>query len=232
MPKTPKKRKASRTRTAAPPQVHQPTTSSAPVVYHRQWKLPSSILLGLIIFLFIIWNTGILQNWLRGPKIPLPHHIFQFHLGMSLKQVQALLPTPIVPQAFNDNSNFKIVSLHKPIFSLPQHCISLDLLFYHSRLYFINAMWIHSHNRKFPLHSWISKYRHWSEKSRDSTDYFSKNTILRSWHFNDALTSLTLRALTYNSTLQYWEDLRDISNQTAQLAFSKYRLTSHNLSHS
>lgn len=187
-----------------------------------KWKWA---VLSLILFIVLgtgVWSTGIIQNALAGPKIPLPRQTTEFALGMTEDQV--LQKHPEIKKSihkFNNDPLFQIVTL------TPKNGISdassMDLLFFKNQLYFVSTMWDGEKAKSITIKEWANEYRRWNSHGTDSEPLGDK-VILKEWHFTDPQTEMTLRDLNYPDHLQRWQEIRDASNAEAQAAFAKYRL--------
>jgi hypothetical protein len=187
-----------------------------------KWKWA---VLGLILLIVLgtgVWSTGIIQNALAGPKIPLPRQVTEFSLGMTEDQV--LEKHPGIKKSmrkFNNDPLFQIVTLTQK--DGLTDASSMDLLFYKKQLYFVSTMWDGEKAKAISIKDWAKEYRRWNSHGADS-EPLGDQVLLKEWHFTDPQTEMTLRDLNYPDHLQRWQDIRDASNSEAQAAFAKYRL--------
>ena len=88
------------------PRLRQPQTENSQassITGEPAWKWK---VIGFIIFLVVaagFWSTGILQNMMAGPKIPLPREVAGFRLGMSLDEVMQHYPLMNLGDLFKEH---------------------------------------------------------------------------------------------------------------------------------
>ncbi len=187
-----------------------------------KWKWVALGIIAFIIASVAIWSTGIIQDAMAGPKIPLPRQTSDFALGTS--EDDFLKAHPDLKKAihkFNNDPQFQIVTV-TPKNGLTS-ATSADLLFYKKQLYFISVMWDGDKAKTVAVKDWAKQYRRWNSRGSDS-EPLGDQVLLKEWHFSDSQTEMVLRDLNYPDHVQRWQDIRDASNAEAQAAFAKYRL--------
>lgn len=187
-----------------------------------RWKWAALGFIAFIIISVAVWSTGIIQDAMAGPKIPLPRQTTDFALGTSeddFLKVHPDLKKSI--HKFNNDPQFQIVTV-TPKNGLTS-ATSVDLLFFKKQLYFISVMWDGEKAKAVDVKSWAKQYRRWNNHGNDS-EPLGDQVLLKEWHFSDNQTEMVLRDLNYPDHVQRWQDLRDASNAEAQAAFAKYRL--------
>jgi hypothetical protein len=202
----------------------QKPTQAVPLSDHSspKWKW---FALGFILLLVVgvgVWSTGIIQNAMAGPAIPLPRQTTEFTLGTDEDAI--LQKYPEIKKSvrkFNNDPLFQIVTLTTK--DGLTGASSVDLLFYKKTLYFISTMWDGDNAKTVALKDWASEYRRWNKRGTDS-EPLGDQVLLKEWHFADPQTEMILRDLNYPDHIQRWQDIRDASNFEAQAAFAKYRL--------
>jgi hypothetical protein len=203
-------------------QKSSPETNSLSGHAAPKWKW---IALGFIFLLVVgvgVWNTGIVQNALAGPAIPLPRQSSEFALGMDEDAIIKNHPEiKKTIRKFNNDPLFQIVTLTTK--DGLTDASSVDLLFYKKTLYFVSTMWDGDKAKNVALKDWASEYRRWNKRGTDS-EPLGDQVLLKEWHFADPQTEMILRDLNYPEHIQRWQDIRDASNSEAQAAFAKYRL--------
>jgi hypothetical protein len=204
----------------------KPLPQTDPLADHAspKWKW---FALGFILLLVTgvgVWNTGIIQNALAGPAIPLPRQTSEFALGMDEDAIIQKYPQiKKSMRKFNNDPLFQIVTLTTK--DGLAGASSVDLLFYKKTLYFVSTMWDGDNAKTVALKDWASEYRRWNKRGTDS-EPLGDQVLLKEWHFSDSQTEMILRDLNYPDHIQRWQDIRDASNSEAQAAFAKYRLDS------
>ena len=187
-----------------------------------KWKWAILAAIFLVVIGGGVWSTGIIQNALAGPNIPLPRQVTEFSLGMAESDI--LQKYPKIKKSirnFNNDPLFQIVTLTSK--EGLTDASSVDLLFYKKNLYFISTMWDGDRANNVALADWAKQYRRWNKRGTDSEPLGDK-VLLKEWRFTDPQTEMTLRDLNYTDHIQRWQDIRDAANSEAQAAFAKYRL--------
>ena len=185
-----------------------------------KWVVLAGIL--MIVLFAGVWSTGIIQNALAGPNIPLPRQVTEFSLGMA--QDDLVQKYPKIKKSirnFNNDPLFQIVTLTAK--DGLADASSVDLLFYKKTLYFVSTMWDGDKAKSVDLADQAKQFRRWNQRGSDS-EPLGDQVLLKEWHFNDKQTEMTLRDLNYPDHVQRWQDVRDAANSEAQAAFAKYRL--------
>ncbi len=207
------------------PSSTDPHRTQDPLAAHAspQWKGKVLAAIFFLIVLSGVWSTGIIQDAMAGPNIPLPRQDAEFSLGMTKSQIMEKYPKLKKRlRKYNDDKVFRIAKLDAADgITGPA---SVELLFYKDQLYYVSAMWDGDGAKNLPLPEWAKQYRRWNRNSRGVSEPLGDNVYLREWFFGDAQTEMVLRDLNYTDHVQRWQDLRDASNAEAQAAFAKYRL--------
>jgi len=186
-----------------------------------KWKVLASI--SILVILSGVWSTGIIQDALAGPKIPLPRQDAEFLLGMTKNEIMKKYPKLKKRlRKYNDDKVFRIAKLDSA--DGLTGASSVELLFYQDQLYYVSAMWDRDSAKNIPLLEWAKQYRRWGRNAKGVSESLGDQVYLKEWNFADAQTEMVLRDLNYPDHVQRWQDLRDTSNSEAQAAFAKYRL--------
>jgi hypothetical protein len=186
-----------------------------------KWKVFGFILFMIIVS--VVWSTGIIQDMLAGPKVPLPREVADLSLGMPLDQVVQKFPSiKKKMRPYNNDPLFKIVDIDAA--AGLKGASSAEVIFFKDQLYFVSAMWESNDVNTVPVLDWVKEFRRWNLSKTPSTENLGSDAWLKEWNFTDHSTEMVLRDLNYPSHPQRWQDLRDASNGEAQSAFSKYRL--------
>src|SRR5277367_1280734 len=93
------------------------------------WKWKVLGFIGFLVILTGVWSSGIVQDMLAGPKIPLPRQAAGLSLGMSLQDVLQKYPVKKKKiRPFNNDPEFSIIDLDDQA-SLSGNASGLELLF-------------------------------------------------------------------------------------------------------
>lgn len=199
--------------TAAKPKTSTPLDSP-------KWKVGAVIVLFFLVLLAALWSAGAFNEIKTGPKIPLVRQVTEFSLGTDLADIRQKFPSVKKDlRPFNGDAALRIVTLDKV-----DGATSVDLLFYHDKLYFMSVMWQGDAAKALPFEDWAKQSRRWKLRTAGNSENLGEGVKLKESRFNDGVTEMTLRDLSYGDKTQRWQELRDSTNQEAQTAFAKYRL--------